>query len=148
MARLDVSVSSDMAPEQAWESASDLHRFDEWLTVFRGWRSEVPSTIEKGTRVSSCIRVKGFRNVIRWEVTRYEPPTRVDLTGRGRGGIRITLNLTVKDTHPGSTFHLVTSVRGGVLSGPVGALVVRVLKSDVRKSVTNLARMRPSRTSG
>lgn len=147
MARLDVSVSSDMTPEQAWQSASDLNRFDEWLTIFGGWRGEVPSSIEEGTRVSSCIRVKGFRNVIRWEVTRYEPPSRVELTGSGRGGIRIALTLVIKDNRPGSSIHLIAQMRGGLLSGPVGALVARVLKSDVQKSVRNLARLRPSRTS-
>jgi hypothetical protein len=50
MARIDVSVSSEMTPEHAWELASDLNRCDEWLTIFGGWRSEVPSTIEKGMR--------------------------------------------------------------------------------------------------
>ena len=46
MAKIDVAVSTDLAPHQAWKLASDLHRFDEWLTIFGGWRSEVPSTIE------------------------------------------------------------------------------------------------------
>lgn len=31
---------------------------------------------------------------------------------------------------------------GGVLGGPVGKLVARVLRSDVRKSVDNLAALR------
>ena len=141
MATVDVSVSSRMTPEQAWALASDLKRFDEWLTIFGGWRSDVPSTIEQGTRVSSCIKVKGFRKVIHWEVTGYDPPKCIALKGRGRGGVRIALTLTISDRRPGSTFHLVAELRGGVLSGPVGNLVARVLKSDIRKSVENLSRL-------
>ncbi|MDT5300711.1 MAG: hypothetical protein QOG79_3953, partial [Mycobacterium sp.] len=38
MASVDVSVSSDLSPEQAWKLASNLHRFDEWLTIFGGWK--------------------------------------------------------------------------------------------------------------
>jgi hypothetical protein len=34
----------------------------------------VPSQIEVGTCVASCIKVKGFRNVVHWRVTRYDEP--------------------------------------------------------------------------
>lgn len=139
MARVDVSVSSDMNPEQAWKLASDLHRIGDWLTIFGGWRSEVPSVVREGTRVSSCVKVKGFRNVIHWEVTGYDPPTRLQLSGTGRGGVRIELTLTITDNHPGSTFHLVADLSGPLLNGPVGRLVAKVLESDVRRSVEKLA---------
>lgn len=141
MANVDVSVTADMDPAQAWTFASDLHRFDDWLTIFGGWRSEVPSTIEKGTRVSSCIKVKGFRNVIHWEVAEYDAPKCIELRGRGRGGVRIALNLTITGDDTGSSFHLFAELSGGVLGGPVGKLVARVLKSDVQKSVHRLANL-------
>lgn len=142
MAKVDVSTTSDVEPEAAWKLASDLQRFDEWMTIFAGWRGEVPSTIEQGTRVSSLIRVKGFRNVIDWEVTHYDEPKSIELQGRGRGGIRITVAMSVTADNPGSTFHLTAKLTGGVLTGPVGRLVARMLRGDVRKSVTNLAELR------
>jgi len=106
---------------------------------FRRVAWKVPSTIEKGTQISSCVRVKGFRNVIHWTVTRYDEPKSIELQGRGRGGIRITVAMKVADNHSGSTFHLTAHLKGGVLSGPIGKLVARVVRSDVRKSVNNLA---------
>ena len=142
MATVDVAVSSDLSPERAWALASDLRRFEEWLTIFAGWRSEVPTDIDVGTCVSSCIKVKGFRNTVHWRVTRYDEPKLIELVGRGRPGIRIALTLCVRDDKPGSTFQVVADLSGGVLSTPVGGLVARVLKSDVRKSVTNLAALR------
>ena len=132
-------MSSDVEPGAAWKLASDLRRFDEWMTIFGGWRGPVPSTVEVGTRVSSCIRVKGFRNVIHWTVTRYDEPKSIELQGRGRGGIRITVAMDVTDKHPGSNFHLTADLKGGLLGGPVGKLVARVIRSDVRQSVNNLA---------
>lgn len=146
MAKVDVSVSSEMTPDEAWALASDLNRFDEWLTIFGGWRSKVPAEIKKGTRVSSCIKVKGFRNTIRWEVTQYDPPSCIEMAGCGFGGVRIDLNLTISGKDPGSEFHLMADLYGGVLSGPVGKLVARVLKSDVRKSVENLSQLQGSRS--
>ncbi len=101
MATVDVVVSSDLNPDQAWALASDLRRFDDWLTIFGGWRSDVPSHVEVGTCVSSLIKVKGFRNTIHWRVTRYDEPKTIELVGRGRPGICIALRLCVKETSPG-----------------------------------------------
>lgn len=142
MAKVDVAVSSELSPQQAWKLASDLRRFDEWLTIFAGWRSVVPSQIEVGTCVSSCIKVKGFRNVVHWRVTRYDEPKVIEMVGRGRPGIRIALTLCVKEDNRGSVFQVVADLSGGVLSTPVGRLVAKVLESDVRKSVSNLAALR------
>jgi Polyketide cyclase / dehydrase and lipid transport len=142
MARVDVSTSSELDPAAAWKLASDLGRFGEWMTIFGGWRGNVPSTVEEGTRVCSLIKVKGFRNVIKWTVTRYDEPKSVELQGRGRGGVRVTVALDVSPKGDGSTFHLTADLTGSVLAGPVGKLVARVLRSSVRESVENLAALR------
>lgn len=142
MAKVDVSVSSDLTPDQAWKLASDLQRFDEWLTIFAGWRSPPPEVIEEGTQVSSLIKVKGFRNTIHWRVTGYDEPRQIQLQGRGLGGVKIGLTMTVADDRPGSTFHLVAELAGGLLSGPVGSLVAKMMTADVRNSVENLGALR------
>ena len=49
MAKLSVSVDVPLPPEKAWECASDLSRFKEWLTIHRVWRSTLPETLDKGT---------------------------------------------------------------------------------------------------
>ncbi|MCV7420874.1 SRPBCC family protein [Mycobacterium yunnanensis] len=141
MASVDVSVKSKLSPDNAWKLASDLGRFDEWLTIFGGWRSPVPEVIEKGTTVSSLIKVKGFRNTIHWEVTNYDEPHRIEMCGKGFGGVQISLRTDIRDDQPGTTFHLVADLSGAVLNGPVGALVARVIKGDVKRSVENLARL-------
>jgi len=61
MAKVEVQVASQMTPEQAWKLASDLGRFDEWLTIFGGWRSAVPDIIEVGTRVSALVNLRWSR---------------------------------------------------------------------------------------
>jgi hypothetical protein len=139
MAIVDVSVSSELSPVQAWGLAADLKRFDEWLTIFGGWKSSVPDVVAQGTTVSSHIKVKGFRNVIHWEVTGFDVLRRIELRGHGRGGVHIALTMTVTDAGPGSTFHLLAELSGGLLNGVVGGLVARVLEADVRRSVQNLA---------
>ena len=150
MAKVDVAVSSDLNPDRAWALASDLRRFDDWLTIFGGWRSDVPSHVEVGTCVSSLIKVKGFRNTIHWRVTRYDEPKTIELVGRGRPGICIALRLCVKEIRPGSSskvasgsvFQVIAELTGGLLNTRIGNLVAKVLESDVRKSVSKLALLR------
>lgn len=143
MATVDVSVTSDLTPERAWTLASDLQRFDEWLTIFGGWKSTVPAEIDVDTQVSSLIRVKGFRNVIHWQVTRYDEPKEIELVGRGRGGVCIALTLQVESAErDGSSFRVIAELTGGLLNTPVGNVVAKVIKGDVRRSVCNLAELR------
>jgi hypothetical protein len=136
-------VTSDLSPERAWKLASDLQRFGEWLTIFGGWKSEVPEVIDVDTQVSSLIRVKGFRNVIHWRVTRYDEPKEIELVGKGRGGVQITLTMQVEPDEPdGSKFRVIADLSGGLLNTPVGSVVARVIKGDVDRSVRNLAELR------
>jgi hypothetical protein len=92
--------------------------------------------------VSSLIKVKGFRNTIHWEVTRYDEPRLLELSGRGRGGVKIAIALKVTPEGDGSIFDLDATLSGSVLNGPIGDLVARVIDSDVRKSVANLVALR------
>lgn len=142
MATVSVGIDSDLDPAAAWKLASDLSRFDEWMTIFGGWRSPVPEVIEEGVTVSSLIKVKGFRNTIHWTVTRYEEPRLIALSGNGRGGIDIDLAMKVDEIDGGSHFDLSAELSGGLLNGPVGRLVAKVLESDVHRSISNLAALR------
>jgi hypothetical protein len=139
MATVDVTVPSDVSPQQAWKLASDLSRFGEWMTIFAGWRGTVPENISEGTEVSSLIKVKGFRNTIHWRVTKYDEPRTIELSGTGWPAVKISITMNVADIDGQTCFHLIADISGGVLNGPVGRLVARVLESDVRKSVSNLA---------
>ncbi|MCG7596197.1 type II toxin-antitoxin system Rv0910 family toxin [Mycobacterium sp. C3-094] len=145
MATVDVSVTSDLSPERAWTLASDLSRFEEWLTIFGGWKSPVPDEIDVDTQVSSLIKVKGFRNIIHWRVTRYDEPKEIELMGNGRGGVSIGLSLQVEPRDGGegrgSSFRVVADLSGGLLNTPVGSVVARVIKGDVKRSVCNLAEL-------
>jgi hypothetical protein len=59
--------------------------------------------------------------------------------------------MTIADDRPGSTFHLLADLSGPLLNGPVGSIVARILRSDVERSVRNLAALgadAPSSTPG
>jgi len=75
MAKLSVSVDVPLPPEKAWECASDLSRFKEWLTIHRVWRSKLPDTLEKGTVIESIVEDLPTKKHLFSELgERFRPP--------------------------------------------------------------------------
>ena len=138
MAKLSVSVDVPLPPEKAWEYASDLSRFKEWLTIHRVWRSKLPETIEKGTVVESIVEVKAMPNRIKWTIVHYKPPEAMTLNGDGKGGVKVTLTGKVKPSEKdlaGSTVTFNVHLGGPALFGPIGMVVAGALKGDIRESL-------------
>ena len=138
MAKLSVSVDVPLPPEQAWEAASDLSRFKEWLSIHRVWRSKLPETLEKGTQLVSIVEVKGMPNLIKWTIVNYKPPEAMTLNGDGKGGVKVKLVGKIKpaaEDPDGSTVTFDVHLGGPALFGPIGMLVAGALKGDIRASL-------------
>jgi hypothetical protein len=138
MAKLSLSVDGPLAPETAWECASDLSRYKEWLTIHRVWRSKLPETLQRGTVLDSIVEVKGMANRIRWTIVNYQPPEAMTLDGDGRGGVKVKLIGKVKpakDDPAGSTVTFDVHLGGPALFGPIGVVVAAALKGDIRDSL-------------
>ncbi|KMO74162.1 toxin [Mycolicibacterium chubuense] len=135
MAKLSVSVDVPLPPERAWESASDLSRYKEWLSIHRVWRSPLPDTIDKGTTLDSIVEVKGMLNRVRWTVVHFKPPEAMTLNGDGRGGVKVKLIGKVKPAEQGSTVQFDVHLGGPALFGPIGMVVAGALKSDIQESL-------------
>jgi hypothetical protein len=140
VAKVNATASVPATPARTWAVASDLSRFDEWMTIHDGWRGELPPVIEKGTALTSVVTVMGLRNRISWQVESYTPPSGLSISGRGVGGVRVALTLSIRAT--GETTSEVTidaEVSGKPVIGPLGFAIGRAVRADVRKSVASLA---------
>ena len=135
MAKLSVSVDVPLPPEKAWECASDLSRYKEWLTIHRVWRSKIPDTLEKGTVVESIVEVKGMPNRIKWTIVHFKPQEAMTLNGDGVGGVKVKLIGKVKPSGDGSTVTFDVHLGGPALFGPIGMLVAAARKGDIRASL-------------
>ena len=138
MAKLSVSVDVPLPPEKAWECASDLSRFKEWLSIHRVWRSKLPDTLEKGTVIESIVEVKGMPNRIKWTIVHFKPPEAMTLNGEGQGGVKVKLlgkvRPSIKDPEA-STVTFDIHLGGPALFGPIGMVVASALKGDIRESL-------------
>lgn len=135
MAKLKVSVAVPLAPEVAWERASDLSEFDKWLSIHEGWRCDLPAELLSGTTAESVVSVKGLRNRVKWVITDYQPPKTLVLKGDGKGGVKIGLVLSVTPKDSGAEVGLNIDLGGAPLFGPIGSGVARALKGDIESSL-------------
>ena len=163
MAKVSVSVDVPLSPEEAWQHASDLTRYSEWLTIHRVWRSVLPETIDKGTVVESIVEVKGMYNRIRWTIVNYRPPESLTLDGIGTGGVKVKMIGRVRSGHrsgsgssgsgssgsgssgsgtpptrvdpAASVVTMDVHLGGPALFGPIGLLVAAGLRSDIQASL-------------
>jgi hypothetical protein len=135
MAKLSVSVDVPLSPETAWAAASDLSRYKDWLSIHRVWRSTLPETLEKGTKLASVVEVKGMLNLVRWTIVSYKPPQSLTLDGDGKGGVKVKLIGKIKPADIGSTVTFDVHLGGPALFGPIGMIVASSLKSDIRESL-------------
>ena len=135
MAKLSVSIDVPLPPEKAWEDASNLSRYRDWLTIHRVWRTRLPEQLEKGTVVESIVEVKGMPNRIKWTIVHYKPPESMTLNGDGVGGVKVKLIAKVKPKGDDSVVSLDVHLGGPALFGPIGMIVAAALRSDIRDSL-------------
>jgi carbon monoxide dehydrogenase subunit G len=138
MAKLSVSVDVPLPAEQAWQHASDLSRYKEWLTIHRVWRSKLPETLDKGTVVESIVEVKGMPNRIRWTIVHFKPPEAMTLNGTGVGGVKVKLMGKVRPHESAADTSVVTMdvhLGGPALFGPIGMIVAGALRGDIQESL-------------
>ncbi|KJX74750.1 hypothetical protein MLPM_2113 [Mycobacterium lepromatosis] len=147
MAKLTGSIDVPLPPDEAWMCASDLSRFDEWLTIHRVWRSKLPEVVEKGTVIESYVEVKGMSNRIKWTVVRYKAPEAMTLNGDGVGGVKVKMIAKVAPKDDGSVVSFDVHLGGPALCGPIGLIVAVALRSDIRESLQNFVAVfsRPER---
>src|SRR6478672_77258 len=134
MAKVSVYVDHRLPPEKAWECASDLSRYKEWLSIHRVWRSKLPETLEKGTVVESIVEVKGMLNRIKWTIVHFKPPEAMTLNGDGK--VKLIGKVKPSENDSGaSTVTFDVHLGGPALFGPIGMVVAGALKGDIRESL-------------
>ncbi len=135
MAKLELSRSLSMTPDDAWAHASNFSTLGDWLKMHEGWRSELPDELEIGTTLIGVAGVKGMRNRVTWTVKELDAPTLLAVTGKGVGGTRYGLKMTVKPTESGCEFTVKIDLGGAPLFGPIGATAARLVKGDIERSI-------------
>ena len=135
MAKIELSRTLSISPEEAWSHVADLSTLGDWLEMHQGWRSDLPDELAVGTTIIGVAGAKGMRNRVTWTVKEFDPPKLVAITGDGVGGTKYALRMTVAPAKEGSTFTVKVDLGGKPLFGPIGMAAARAVKGDIERSI-------------
>ena len=135
MAKVELSRTLSISPEEAWSHVSDLSSLGDWLAMHQGWRSDLPDELNVGTTIVGVAGAKGMRNRVTWTVREFDPPKLIAITGEGVGGTRYALRMTVAAQAKGSKFTVKIDLGGKPLFGPIGMAAARAVKGDIERSI-------------
>jgi uncharacterized protein YndB with AHSA1/START domain len=135
MAKLELSRTLSLTPEEAWAHVSNLAELGDWLCMHQGWRSNLPEELTVGTTLVGVAGAKGMRNRVTWTVRKFDPPTSMEITGDGVGGTKYALTMSVAPAGEGCAFKVRIDLGGRPLFGPIGAAAARAVKGDIERSI-------------
>jgi hypothetical protein len=135
MAKLELSRTLSLTPDEAWAHASNLAELGDWLCMHEGWRSELPDELTVGTKIIGVAGAKGMRNRVTWTIRKIDPPSLLEITGDGVGGTRYKLGMKVTPDKLGCAFSVRIDLGGAPLFGPIGSVAARTVKGDIEKSI-------------
>lgn len=138
MAEIRVNGVVPASVDEAWMAVSDLSRYDDWLALHDGWRSELPAELAEGQRIESIVKTKGIRNRIAWTIEDFAPPRHVALVGEGVGGTAVTMTFDLSPVGEETSVDMLVDFRHPMLRGPMGAIAARTIKGDLEESMRRL----------
>ncbi|MFM1722759.1 MULTISPECIES: SRPBCC family protein [Rhodococcus] len=141
MASVSVSAALPAAPDKAWDALSDLSRWEEWLTIHQGWKSELPTDVRLGATFTEVVSVMGMANKIEWTVTEVEVPKLVKIAGTGMAGVTVEFTMQVEPDGSGSKVTVDASFKGTMIVGPIGKAVAKNAAADLEASLAKFAEL-------
>ncbi|GGK64590.1 type II toxin-antitoxin system Rv0910 family toxin [Nocardia camponoti] len=141
MASVSVSTELPVSPEAAWARLSDLAKWDEWLTIHEGWRSDLPAELTAGARFTEVVSVMNMANKVEWTVVEVEPNSYLRITGNGMAGVTVEFALKVTATETGTSAAFDASFKGAMIVGPIGKAVAKNAAADLKASMAKFAEL-------
>lgn len=138
MAKTSAVTTIAADPDQTWQVATDLSRFEEWLTLHHAWVKRPPKQLWVGVKATEMIEVMTLTNDVEWTVDTYEPGR---LQMSGKGGYRLNLGLEVAawPEDGGTTVEITIEFSGILVRGPVVAMIENSVRQQLETSLAALS---------
>ncbi|MFC8386704.1 SRPBCC family protein [Nocardia sp. NPDC057272] len=132
-----VAISKDIAApqEKVWEVLANPARFEEWLTLHTKWKSEPPTELAAGSKMSEVLTIMGMANTIDFTVGTYDAPNTMSMSGVGMAGAKITFTLSVEAAGDGSTVTIASEFISQMMVGAVGGAIERASAKEIEASL-------------
>ncbi|WP_194820156.1 SRPBCC family protein [Nocardia sp. XZ_19_385] len=135
------SASKEIAASQdkVWAIIADPSRNAEWNTLHDKWKSEAPTVIAQGDKMSEVVSIMGMPNTIVWEVTQYDAPNTFTISGAGMANAKVTFTMSVEANGAGSIAKIDAEFISQMMVGAIGKAIERTAFKELEASLLKLA---------
>ena len=139
MPKVNVTGEAPAPPDKVWELLTDLPRWPEWFSTHDAFLGDLPATLTEGAKFRQRVKAMGMPAETAWTVTTARAPELLELAGDGPMGVKVRSADRVEPSGSGSRITMDTEFEGGMLAGPMGAMVAKQAGESGEKSLAKFA---------
>jgi carbon monoxide dehydrogenase subunit G len=130
-------------PKRVYDVVMDPERLGDWVTIHHHLEGNTPSPLEKGSKLTQCLKLAGRRFHVNWTVVENEPCEHVVWEGRGPVASHARVEYRFDSNDGGTDFSYVNEydLPGGPLGRFAGRAVARVTQKEVEGSLQRLKQL-------
>jgi uncharacterized protein YndB with AHSA1/START domain len=141
--KVERTVEIAAPPERLYEVVMDPARLDEWVTIHHHLEDSPPSRLERGSKLTQCLRLAGRKFKVRWTVVENDPCRRVVWEGRGPVASHARVEYGFAPNGDGTSFSYLNryDLPGGLLGRLAERTVSRITARELDGSLERLKKL-------
>jgi carbon monoxide dehydrogenase subunit G len=120
-------------PERVYDVVMDPQRLDDWVTIHDHLEDSPPGRLEKGSKLTQCLKLAGSRFKVRWTVVENDPCERVVWEGKGPVASRARVIYAFEPQGESTRFSYTNEYE--LPGGPLGKLAGRSVSRLTNKAL-------------
>jgi carbon monoxide dehydrogenase subunit G len=140
--RVERSVEVAAPPEDLYDLVMDPNRLGEWVTIHHHLEGSPPARLERGSKLTQCLKLAGRRFKVRWTVVENDP-RRVVWEGRGPVASHARVEYGFAPNEDGTRFSYMNQFElpGGPLGRLAGRTLTRITTRELDGSLERLKKL-------
>ena len=130
-------------PKAVYDIVMDPGRLEDWVTIHEQIVGEAQSPLEKGSKLTQCLKLAGKKFNVNWRVVENKPCEHVVWEGRGPVASKARVEYRFNSNGDGTEFSYINEydLPGGPLGRVAGRAVSRVTQKEVDGSLQRLKQL-------
>jgi carbon monoxide dehydrogenase subunit G len=139
--KVERNIEIAAPPERVYDVVMDPSRLEDWVTIHHHLEDAPNGPLEKGSKLTQCLKLAGKKFKVRWTVVENDPCRRVVWEGKGPVGSKAHIEYGFEAENGNRTdFSYLNQydLPGGALGRIAGRTVARVTQRELEGSLQRL----------
>jgi uncharacterized membrane protein len=138
--KVERTVQIAAPAERVYDVVMDPSRLADWVTIHHHLEDAPNGQLEKGSKLTQCLKLAGKKFNVRWTVVENDPCTRVVWEGRGpvTSHARVVYGFSEDGDRTNFSYLNEYDLPGGALGRVAGRAVARVTEKELQRTLQRL----------